>query len=408
MAMYRILLESIMGEFHAAVGHSHCHDDSPDPSPKRPNMKRRAFLRTSAIGMATLAGTGLSGLTAERQGNDENADAAISPSVHSGEQAIGRPARLVSIGFKGGSQRLEQIVDQVDREAARGADLIVLPETCRGHNKSTQEALHGPTVTALATLAAKYKTYIAVPIDRRDGDRRLNSVVLLDRSGQVACVYDKVFPYWAEYNLDPPVSPGESGLVYTADFGRVGIATCFDVNYPEVWRHLADMGAEVVIWPSAYSGGRSLQAHALNHHYYIVSSTGEPDCAVYDIDGSQILYGHSQGVNVSRITLDLDRTIYHQNFNLKKRDRLLTEHADDIAQEKWMALEQWFVLKAKRPGVSTRELCRQYEMEELRHYLDRSRSAIDGRRGWDFAAKVVFPAKTADQLKALSSHAQRG
>jgi hypothetical protein len=40
------------------------------------------------------------------------------------------------------------------------------------------------------------------------------------------------------------------------------------------------------------------------------------------------------------------------------------------------------VLRAKRPGVSARELARQYGMEELRDYLDRSRRAIDARRGY--------------------------
>jgi hypothetical protein len=97
----------------------------------------------------------------------------------------------------------------------------------------------------------------------------------------------------------------------------------------------------------------------------------------------------------------LDRGIYHQNFNIAKRDKLLKEHQEDIEQEKWMELEQWFVLKAKRPGVSARELARQYGLEELRHYLDRSRRSIDGRRGWQYEARVLFPDLDLARLKAL-------
>jgi hypothetical protein len=50
-----------------------------------------------------------------------------------------------------------------------------------------------------------------------------------------------------------------------------------------------------------------------------------------------------------------------------------------------MPLEGWFVLKAKRPGVSARELARKCDLEELRHYLNRSRCEIDECRGWEFS-----------------------
>ena len=75
--------------------------------------------------------------------------------------------------------------------------------------------------------------------------------------------------------------------VYDADFGKIGFAICYDVNFPEVWEMLAAGGAELVVWPSAYSGGRSLMAHAINHHY-IVTSTLE-GTAVFDIIGEEIL-----------------------------------------------------------------------------------------------------------------------
>jgi hypothetical protein len=255
----------------------------------------------------------------------------------------------------------------------------------------------------MAALAKKHSTYIVVPIDRRDGAQRLNSVVLLDRAGRAACVYDKVFPYWSEYDVRPAVVPGEAVRVYQADFGRLGFATCFDVNFPEVWRRLSDQGAEVVIWPSAYSAGSSLQAHAINHHYYIVSCTWIPDCSVYDITGEQLLYSQGKDFNISRVSLDLDRGIYHGDFNIPKRDKLLKERSQLIVQEKWLKREQWFVLKARRTGVSARALAREYGLEELQHYIERSRFAIDSRREWVFEERVVFPEKSIPELKSLAS-----
>jgi len=299
-------------------------------------------------------------------------------------ETVGRPVRVVSVSFSGKS--LEEITEVVDREGARGADIIALPETCRGNNLET---LDGPTITAMAALARKHQTYIVCPLYRKEGEKRLNSAVLLDRNGEIACVYDKVYPFWSEFDLKPPASVGMDAPVCQTDFGRVGMAICFDSNFPEVWKRLADQGAELVIWPSAYSAGTTLQAHALANHFYIVTSTLARDCIVYDITGEEILYDKSEDVNISRITLDLDRGIYHEDFSMPKLKKLLDERGNDVMVEKRMRREAWFVLKAKRPAVSARELARQYGLEELRDYIDRSRREIDAVRGWRFAEKTA-------------------
>jgi predicted amidohydrolase len=355
------------------------------------------------VGVSGLAGVTYSGLASAKPGG--MAEAPAEQGDRPGER-LGRPVRITSISFPNGLS-LDEIAGHVEKAGLAGADVIALPELLRGHNEESKEALNGPTVTRMAALAKKYHTYMVCPIDRMEKNRRLNTVVVLDRSGEIVCVYDKVFPYWDEFDVHPPVDVGDEAQVYRADFGVLGFATCFDVNFPEVWKRLADKGAEVVIWPSAYSAGMSLQAHALNHHYYIVSATQASDCFVYDITGEKLLYKKSEKVNVASVTLDLDRGIYHINFNDTPRDKLLKEHPEDIEQEKWLESEQWFVLKARRPGVSARELAKQYGLEELRHYLDRSRRAIDERRGWPYEAKVLFPDMDTASLKALSLRARK-
>lgn len=292
---------------------------------------------------------------------------------------VGRPVRVVSLSFRG--ENMRNVLAAVEAEGARGADLIVLPETWRGQNDHTRETLAGPTLQELGTLADKYNTYIVSPIDRINGDQRLNSAVLLDRNGKVAGIYDKVYPYWSELDFAQPVTVAKEIPVFETDFGRLGIAICFDVNFPEVWQALADNGAELVIWPSAYSAGASLQAHALNHHYYIVSSTHLGDCQVFDITGEKILDERGESIHVSRIALDLDRGIYHDNFNGQRRDNLLKDRGDEVELEKTLDREQWFVLRAKKPGVSARKLAEFYGLEELRDYISRSRREMDKRRG---------------------------
>jgi predicted amidohydrolase len=314
-----------------------------------------------------------------------------SAAAWAGLQPIGRPVRILSLSFH--DKPLDVIRDLIDTEAAKGVDLVVLPETWRGQKDNTMETLDGPTITAMSALALKYHTYIVSPIDRKDGDRRLNSAVLLDRNGKVVLVYDKIFPYWSEFDHHKKVEVGTAAPVYQADFGKIGIAICFDVNFPEVWKSLADHGAELVVWPSAYSAGTTLQAHALTNHYYIVSSTYTADCIVYDITGEQILYQKSKDINVTHVTLDLDRGVYHMNFNIAKRDKLLTEHGEEVEQQEWLDREQWFVLRARRPGVSARELAHQYGLEELRDYINRSRRDIDAMRGWSFSQTAAAGSK---------------
>jgi predicted amidohydrolase len=343
-------------------------------------MDRRQFL-SSAATLGTLA----SGLSAEGDtATQERTAHSVEP-----QEKVGRPVRAVSIGFRPGLP-LAKMVELVDQAGEQGADIIALPETCRGQDNKSEEGLDGPTISAMAALAKKHGTYLACPIDRKDGTRRLNSVVLLDRRGNVAFIYDKMYPVWqVECLTTPAVHPGDSVGVYPADFGRVGFAICFDVNWSPIWQRLSDLGAELVIWPSAYSAGRSLQAQAINYNYYIMSATWTPDCLIFDIDGEQIVHDHNNrgnGTNVTRATLDLDRCVFHQDLNLpEKLKKLLAEKGEEVAQEKWLAMEGWFVLKAKRPGVSVREVAHQYGLEELRHYINRSRCEIDKCRGFVFS-----------------------
>lgn len=56
-----------------------------------------------------------------------------------------------------------------------------------------------------------------------------------------------------------------------------------------------------------------------------------------------------------------------------KREKRLEERGTDVVLEKFLPRESWFVLRAACPGVSARALTRQYGLEELRDYLERSR-----------------------------------
>lgn len=296
-------------------------------------------------------------------------------------KSVGRPVRVVALSFH--NQPIDDIVRIVDEEGARGADLIVLPEAWPG---AEPLPLDGPLMKRISALAKKHHTYIVNSIFRQGDGKDYNSAILIDRDGRVAGVYDKAYPFWVELERNEKLDVGGDIPVFETDFGKLGIAICFDVNFPELWRRLADRQAEIVVWPSAYCAGSALQAHAINHHYYIVTSTWRNQSLIYDITGEQLVSSKREGVNVTRATLDLDRRVYHENYNWSKAQQMLKEHPEDLALDKYLDMEQWFVLRAKRPEVSVLSLAKQYGLEEHRDYIRRSRAEMDRRRGFTLDA----------------------
>ncbi len=342
-------------------------------------MERRQFVKGAAAAVGAIA-SGIQSAPAVAQESTTTDGAPTRRNRH---------VRAVSIGFSF-FPTLGQMADRIDREAAKGTDIVILPEHCQGFNQHSMESLDGPTITAMARLARKHRTYIVCPIDRMDGDLRYNSAVLLDRHGQVVYIYDKVYPvYQQECEDDPPVRPGELAGVYRADFGRVGIAICFDANWTSVWKRLWNLKADLVVFPSWYSGGRSLQAHATQYNYYVMSATRVPDCLIYDIDGELLVHDHENagnGFNVTHVQLDLDRCLFTRDINEPDNvKKLLQDHGNDVELEKLLEMEGWFVLRAKRPGVSARELARQYGLVDRHQYHNWSQCEIDKSRGWEFS-----------------------
>lgn len=286
------------------------------------------------------------------------------------------PIRIVSIGVKSGTEE-ERALRLLLEEAKRGADLILLPEIWTSQADNEPRPLEDPIIDRVRAIAREHRVNVVYPLDRQDGPNRKNTALFIDRGGSIKGSYDKIYPYWSELTLPHRVDPGDQVAVVDSDVGRVGLAICFDVNFPSVWERLAELDAQIVAWISAYSAGSSLQAHALNHNYYIVTSTQTPDCSLFDITGEELLHEEGAETNVTRMTIDLDRCVFHENFNEEKRDRLLAEHADEVEMEKWLRREQWFVLRSRRAGASARELARRYGMESLAQYKRRSRLQID-------------------------------
>ncbi|MEU0412985.1 carbon-nitrogen hydrolase family protein [Streptomyces griseorubiginosus] len=137
------------------------------------------------------------------------------------------------------------------------ADLVVYPEAhlySQAIDSLTEgelyagyaEPLDGPRGKALGALARELDIWL-VPgtvLERAEDGRVYNTAVVYGPDGELVARYRKIFT-WRPYE---PVSPGREFVVFDMPgYGRVGLSVCYDSWYPELTRHLAWMGAELVI-----------------------------------------------------------------------------------------------------------------------------------------------------------------
>lgn len=285
------------------------------------------------------------------------------------------PIRPVTIACVCGPLGDEEAFLRLANEAAgQRPDLVVLPEVWQGWEDGPDR--DGAT-NELRALAKRCGVYIIHPTIREEGGVKYNTALVIGRDGEFVGHYDKRYPYWGEIGQ---VAPGGAARVIELDFGKVGIAICFDANFPGVWAEAARQGAELMIWPSAYGAGMQLAAHALNHHYPIVTATLSGHSMAFDLDGQRTVNVRSDAHFIQWHALDLDRAIFHENFNEEKLKALLKEKPPRVEVEKRRTDEQWIIVRSAMAGQSAREVCRAAGMEELRQYKLRSQMEIDAMR----------------------------
>jgi deaminated glutathione amidase len=182
-------------------------------------------------------------------------------------------------------------------EQARAADarLAVLPENFAfmgihdADKLAVGESLEsGPIQDFLAATAQRLGLWViagTVPI-RVAGDPRVAAASLVyNAQGERVARYDKIhlfdveLPERAEsYRESANMAPGKTPAVVDTPIGRVGLAVCYDVRFPELFRNLSAQGAEVFVLPSAFTAptGRAhwetlLRARAIENLCHLIA-----------------------------------------------------------------------------------------------------------------------------------------
>jgi len=166
----------------------------------------------------------------------------------------------------------DTIRELVGDAAARGAELVVLPENAMYSHPDfahdllpIAESLDGAFVGFLQHLAGEHGVAIVAGMTElaASGEKVHNTVVAVDASGVLAR-YRKIHLYDAfGFTESTTVQRGEVEDGSTFDLGglRLGLMTCYDLRFPESARRLVDQGADVLVVPAAWVAGPLKETH---------------------------------------------------------------------------------------------------------------------------------------------------
>jgi predicted amidohydrolase len=159
------------------------------------------------------------------------------------------------------THRVTRALELVDQVAAE-ADLVILPElwhvgafdvdAAREH----AQAIDGPLVTALSALAAEHRVWLhGGSFCEMDTDgQHYNTSVLFAPDGELVASYRKVHLFGFDGGETVLMSGGEEIVVVDTPLGPTGLATCYDLRFPELFRALTDGGATAFLltsgWPT--------------------------------------------------------------------------------------------------------------------------------------------------------------
>ena len=195
------------------------------------------------------------------------------------------------------AENLAVAAELLAQAAAEGARLAVLPENfaLMGRGEGDKVVVRetegeGPIQAFLAEQASRHRLWLVggtIPLRTASDERRVRAACLLfDDRGQQVARYDKVHLFDVQvvgsaerYAESDTIEPGDRYVVANTPLGRLGLAVCYDLRFPEQFRALVDRGMEILVLPAAFTAatGRAhwetlLRARAIENQCYVVAS----------------------------------------------------------------------------------------------------------------------------------------
>lgn len=179
----------------------------------------------------------------------------------------------------------------IDEAVSKGAKMVSFPEVFNviDNGEEAPESIpDGRSITLMAQKAREHKIWIhcgSIAEVNPEGDRKLNTSVMLNPLGEVVAKYSKMhmfditLPDGRETKESARYKPGEEMVTVETEMGHLGLTICYDIRFPELYRYLALQGAEIIFTPANFATptGKDhwetiLKARAIENGCYIVAA----------------------------------------------------------------------------------------------------------------------------------------
>ncbi|WP_229007063.1 carbon-nitrogen hydrolase family protein [Methylophilus sp. Leaf408] len=207
----------------------------------------------------------------------------------------------------------------IEMAVEQGARLVVLPEYfCIMGLKDTDKVAisekqnDGPIQHFLSKTAKAFKIWIvagSVPMQSNQPKKIRNSCLVYNEKGDQVARYDKIHLFGLDmgtehYHEENTIEPGDSVVAIDTPFGRIGLAICYDLRFPELFRAMGEV--DMIVLPSAFTEttGKAhwetlVRARAIENICYVVASAQ----GGYHLSGRET-HGNSMIVDPWGVVLD--------------------------------------------------------------------------------------------------------
>jgi predicted amidohydrolase len=178
------------------------------------------------------------------------------------------------------AQNLSKVSAAIQRVAAQGAQLAVLPEMWSAGYDYKRLAMHAAetphVLEKICALAAQYNMVLVGSLPEEADGKIFNTAYIVDR-GNLCGSYRKLHMF-STMGEDRFLSPGERTLVLPTSVGQLGIAICYDLRFPELFRKMSLDGAEMICLPAEWPKPRQehwrtlLRARAIENQLFVVAA----------------------------------------------------------------------------------------------------------------------------------------
>jgi predicted amidohydrolase len=204
----------------------------------------------------------------------------------------------------------------IEQAVGREAKLVVLPENfaIMGMSERDKVAVReeegsGPMQAFLSLQAERHGIWIVggtIPLTASSPDKVRASCLVFDDKGRQAGRYDKIHLFDVrlvdsneQYTESETIEPDDKVVVVDTPFGRMGLAVCYDLRFPEQFRQQLEKGMELLVLPAAFTAitGRAhwevlVRARAIENLCYVAAAAQ----GGYHLSGRET-HGHSMIVD---------------------------------------------------------------------------------------------------------------